>query len=257
MSRNFVVTGGSRGLGAAIVKALAGLGHNVLTTGRSEQTLAKTHAGQPTVQWVTADFADPQAAQYLADEAKKRLGIIHGLVNNAGVIDPIGPLAQADAKAWADAVTINFTTPSLLMGALLAAMVPGESRVVNISSGAAVKVVKGWSAYCSAKAGFLHLTRVAAEEYPSTVFFSLRPGVIDTEMQREIRESSGMTEADLAKFQSLKADGQLVPPEIPGRAAAWLALHGPAARSGEFIEYTDPEVAAGVESVFSAGTPKA
>lgn len=257
MNRNFVVTGGSRGLGAAIVKALAGLGHQVLTTGRHENTSAKAYGNHPNVQWVAADFSDPTAAQYLADQAKQRFGTVHGLVNNAGVIDPIAPLAQADAAAWAQAITINFTTPSLLMGALLPALAPGESRVVNISSGAAIKVVKGWSAYCAAKAGFLHLTRVAAEEYPTTAFFSLRPGVIDTEMQREIRESSGMTEADLAKFQSLKADGQLVAPEIPGRAAAWLALHGPGDRSGEFIEYTDPQIVAGVESLFSAGTPKA
>ena len=125
-----------------------------------------------------------------------------------------------------------------------------EGVVLNISTGAAVKVVQGWSAYCASKAGLLHLTSVAAVENPKLRFYSLRPGVIDTAMQNEIRNSSGMTEADKSKFQALKQNDQLEPPEVPARSAVWLLLQGPKQRSGEFIQYTDEEVVRGVERLF-------
>ena len=107
----------------------------------------------------------------------------------------------------------------------------------------------GWSAYCASKAGLLHLSYVVAAENPEIGCFSLRPGVIDTSMQAAIRDSSGMRSADQQRFLDLHRQGGLEPPEVPARAAVWLVLHGPKQRSGQLLDYTDPEIEAGVREM--------
>lgn len=251
-SKVFLVTGASRGLGAAIVDQLTALGYAVLATARDEKGLQKRYHSNLLVQYIPADLSDPESARRLAQAVRERFGHLDGLVNNAGVIGPIARLGEADTKAWSISVNINFITPALLMAECLRAFPDQCKRIVNISSGAAVKTVEGWSAYCSAKAGLLHLASVAAVEYPEAAIFSLRPGVVDTDMQGEIRDSDGMNQADLDKFRDLKSSGQLEPPEVPARAAAWLAVAGPHSLSGKMVEYAAPEVKAGVEALFGA-----
>jgi NAD(P)-dependent dehydrogenase (short-subunit alcohol dehydrogenase family) len=116
--------------------------------------------------------------------------------------------------------------------------------VVNIGTGASEKAIEGWSAYCAAKAGLAHLTRVVAAETPEITAVSFRPGVVDTGMQAQIRREgpAGMPPEKAAYFQRLKTEGKLLPPEKPGRAAAWLALHAPASWSGEQLEFDDPRI---------------
>ncbi len=251
MQRCYIVTGASRGLGAAVCEQLVELGHKVLATARSQSDLETLWKDNSNVVVYPCDLSVPDAPKKIVKRALDEFGRLDGLVNNAGMIAPISPLKDTDQQEWAKAIYVNLTAPSLLMAEALGALTESGGAVVNISTGAAVKVVEGWSAYCASKAGFLHLTQVAAQENPKVRFYSLRPGVIDTEMQREIRDSKGMTETDLAKFQGLKAEGQLEPPEVPARSAAWLLVEGPKERSGEFIQYTDEEVKSGAERLFS------
>lgn len=251
MQRCYIVTGASRGLGAAICEQLVELGHKVLATARSGSDLEKLWGDKPEVVVYPCDLLQQDAPKKIVEKALAEFGRLDGLVNNAGMIQPISSLKDADHAEWARAISLNLTAPSLLMAAALEPLAESGGAVVNISTGAAVKVVEGWSAYCASKAGFLHLTQVAAQENPKVRFYSLRPGVIDTEMQREIRDSKGMTESDLAKFQGLKADGQLEPPEVPARSAVWLLVEGPQERSGEFVQYTDEQVKSGAERLFA------
>lgn len=230
---------------------LSRLGCKVLATARGGEELQELWDKDPNVEWMAADLCQSGVAQSLVDKAVSTFGKLDGLVNNAGSIEPIAPLSNCDAEAWAKAIEVNLTAPAILMGAALPHLKKSGGKILNISSGAAVKVVQGWSAYCTAKAGLLHLTKIAAAENPALSFFSLRPGVVDTQMQSEIRNSQGMTQADLAKFQKLKDENQLEPPSVPARSAAWLVLHGPLERSGEFIEYSDEEVIKGVEKLFT------
>ena len=251
MKRCYIVTGASRGLGAAICRQLSELGHRVLATARSQTDLEKLWGENSDIISFPCDLSHPDAPKKIVEKALDEFGRLDGLVNNAGMIQPISSLKDADQAEWARAIIVNLTAPSLLMAAALGPLTESGGAVVNISTGAAVKVVEGWSAYCASKAGFLHLTQVAAQENPKVRFFSLRPGVIDTEMQREIRDSKGMTESDLSKFQGLKAEGQLEPPEVPARSAVWLLVEGPLERSGEFIQYTDEQVKSGAERLFA------
>lgn len=249
--KSFLVTGASRGLGAAIVTCLSVAGHKVLATARGESALNELWSQDPNVVIHCCDLRDPRQAEILLERAVKEFGALDGLVNNAGVISPIAPLADCDPEDWAQAIAINLTAPAILMRAAIPYLTVSSGRVVNISSGAATKVVQAWGAYCASKAGLLHLTSICAAEYPEVAFFSLRPGTIDTEMQGEIRDSKGMTEADLTKYRELKESGKLVPAQVPARAAAWLVLHGPLSRSGEFIDYTDPLITKGCEELFA------
>lgn len=247
--RVVLVTGASRGLGEAIVRQLDRWGVRTVMLARTEHSLRRLEDELNNARSLVLDLSDPLRVQQAVEATLDSFGRLDALVNNAGVIEPTDPLSQANPQAWVQAMAINLTAPAMLMRAALPELKLRGGRVVNISSGAAVKVVKGWSAYCTSKAGLLHLTRIAAEENPEVSFFSLRPGVIDTEMQTQIRTSSGMCPEDVRKFRDLKDTGRLEPPEIPGKAAAWLALHGPRHRSGDFIEYTDPDIMEGLRAL--------
>ncbi|HEX6304157.1 MAG TPA: SDR family NAD(P)-dependent oxidoreductase, partial [Anaerolineales bacterium] len=111
-------------------------------------------------------------------------------------------------------------------------------------SGAAVKVVEGWSAYCSAKAALNHFNRILASEEDAITAIAFRPGAIDTEMQATIREEGGegMPENAHARYLRLHEQGKLLPPEVPGKTMAVLALFAPHAWSGEFIAWDEERV---------------
>lgn len=250
--KRLLVTGATGGLGGAIVRLLDGLGHRTVITGRDQQRLRELESELSHAQILVWDLSEARAAGDVVEQAVTKLGGLDAVINNGATIDPIAPLAKAKAQSWERAVAVNLTAPALLMAAALPHLEKSGGRLVNISTGAAVKPMPGWSAYCASKAGLLQLTAVAALEHPEVPCFSLRPGVIDTGMQAAIRQSDGMRAADLKRFTDLHADGGLEPPEVPARAAIWLALHGPAARSGQLVEYTDAEVKAGVEQLFGA-----
>lgn len=250
--RRVLITGATGGLGEAMARLLDGLGHATLLMGRDESRLRKLQSQLRHAQWLVADLAEPLAAPEVMARSVQLLGGLDALINNGATIDPIASLAQADPQSWARAIEVNLTAPALLMAAALPHLQQTRGRIVNVSTGAAVKPTPGWSAYCASKAGLLHLTAVAALEAPEVPCFSLRPGVIDTGMQATIRESAAMRPSDHQRFLDLHRDGALEPPEVPARAAVWLALEGPTRRSGELIEYKDAEVAAGVRLLFGA-----
>ena len=119
-----------------------------------------------------------------------------------------------------------------------------RGRIVNVSSGASQHPIEAWSAYCAAKAGLNHFTRVLAAEEPAVTVVAVRPGVVDTQMQAVIRQEGPgmMTDAKVAYFQGLQTDGKLQPAHVPARSLAWLALHAPIEMSGTYVESTDPRI---------------
>jgi NAD(P)-dependent dehydrogenase (short-subunit alcohol dehydrogenase family) len=116
--------------------------------------------------------------------------------------------------------------------------------VINISSGAAVGAVSGWGAYCVSKAAINMFTEMIAAEEDDVAAIALRPGVVDTEMQATIREAGGegMPDEVHARFVRYHRQGELLPPEAPGCAAAVLAFHAPHEWSGEFMSWNEERV---------------
>ena len=117
-----------------------------------------------------------------------------------------------------------------------------NGRVIFTSSGAAINAYTGWGAYGATKAALNHLALTLGAEEPDVTTISIRPGVVDTEMQRDIREvhSLSMQEKDVARFHQLHRDGSLLRPEQPGHVIAKLALDGPKELSGKFLRYGPP-----------------
>ena len=208
MDNLYVVTGASRGLGAALAERIAAQpGNELLTISRGGASLA-------------ADLSDAQGAQRAGAALEARL---RGrdfakavLINNAGVIDPVGPLDAVDPAALIGNLNVNLVAPLLLMRAFLRATagVPLR-RVINISSGAGRRALYGWSAYCAAKAGLDMASRAVALEAQArgqaVEVCSLAPGVIDTGMQATVRAASPEAFADVERFRKLKSDGALRP----------------------------------------------
>lgn len=253
MQKKIIITGASRGLGKAIAELLDGLGHQTFLVSRSQKALQALEKTLRYAQIMPYDLYDYKHVKSVVVAAVKAMQGLDGLVNNAGSIEPITPIRSIDCTAWEKALALNLTTPTMLIKESLPQLMHNRGCILNISSGAAIKPTAGWGSYCSSKAGLLRLTEVVAVEHPEVACFSLRPGVIDTEMQSLIRQSQqGMSTCDHQKFIDLHQDGKLLPPAIPAQAACWLLLHGPLARSGQLIEYADPEVIKGVQELFNA-----
>lgn len=245
-----LVTGASRGLGTAVAQIAAKQGANVVITARSADALEKVAAairenGRSAL-IVPGDIADPAFPARLITQTIEQYGRLDALINNAGTVEPIAPLNEADTAVLQQNITVNLIAPMLLTQTALPHLRHSRGRVINVSSGAAVKAMAGWSAYCTAKAGLNHFTRVLAVEEPDVTAVAFRPGVIDTAMQTVIRRDGvqGMPSAAHARFVNYYEQGELLPPETPGRALVTLALHAPPDWSGQFLAWDDERVQA-------------
>ncbi|CAN7674160.1 MULTISPECIES: SDR family NAD(P)-dependent oxidoreductase [unclassified Variovorax] len=224
-----VITGASRGLGRAMAEQLLQPGQRLLCISRQadEQLAARAReAGAELEQW-QQDLADPVAAAarlaaWLQNLDAKAFASAT-LINNAGTIGRPRPLSQAIAAELAHALRVGLEAPMLLTSAFLAATQGwhAERRVLNISSGLGRSAMASQAPYCAAKAGMDHFSRAVALEEAAlgggAKIVSLAPGVIDTDMQVQLRGAEAEMFPDRARFERLKAEGQL---DTPATAAA-------------------------------------
>jgi len=214
-----LVTGASRGIGKAAAYAFAAAGANVVLVARSETEIAQTAADIGAAACaVQADVSDYDQVAAAVATAIAQFGSLDIFVGNAGVIDPIGPLATSKPDAWGKAIDINLKGVHYGMRAALPGMLAqGHGTIITTSSGAAHGPVEGWSAYCSGKAGAFMLTRVADHENrdKGIRIMGLSPGTVATEMQREIKKS-GINPVSKLDWSDH------VPPEWPAQALVWM-----------------------------------
>ena len=248
-----LVSGASRGIGRAVARWLGRAGAGVGLMARTVDGLeaaaeeVRREGGEALV--LPGDVADFDRCSQCVERAVERFGRLNGLVNNAGIVQPLAPVARTDPRAWQRNLEVNLLGPYALTRAALVELRADSGRVVNISSGAAQMVIESASAYCAAKAGLTHFTRILAAEEPDLVVVALSPGVVDTAMQEALREAGpeSMSTEQTETYRRLHLEGALVPPRLPARSAAWLVLKGPKALSGRFLSYDDPEVAGPAE----------
>jgi len=222
-----IVTGASRGLGAALVEALGAPQRLVIGVARSENEaqVARMQARGFGFAYRRCDLADrAQTAgltHWLSSVLRRqRAARRFLLINNAGVVEPVEPIETLPVDALVAALQVNLVAAMQLSAAFLAATdkFTGTRIIVNISSGAARHPVAGWASYCTGKAALDMFTRCIAEEQathanPARVC-SLAPGVLDTEMQ-EVLRAADFPSVD--RFRSLHASGDLVAPADAAR----------------------------------------
>src|SRR5512143_2110293 len=161
-----IVTGASRGLGAAIAGLAAQWGARVVLNARSfdalEQEAQKIRLSGGQALAVAGDVSRQEDCQAIIDRTLNEFGRIDALVNNGGVIEPIAPIGEANLQAWERNLAINLLGPVMLTHMALPALRLNHGRVINISSGAAVNVIPGWAAYSTAKAALNYFTKLLA-----------------------------------------------------------------------------------------------
>lgn len=209
-----ILTGHTRGLGAAIAEDLLARGIPVL--GVSRNTNAKLAQRFPALEQVALDLADADALAHWL-EGEQIAQFLDGcdtalLINNAGIVQPVGPLALQESTVIARAVSLNVTAP-LMLSAAIAGSGAAEKRILHVSSGAARNAYPGWSVYCATKAALDHHARsVVLDAVPQLRICSLAPGVIDTDMQAEIRNATLDQFPLRERFETMKREGNLADP---------------------------------------------
>ena len=217
--KTMMVTGASRGIGAAAARVFAEAGANVCLLARSREEIADI-AGEIgksalAIPCDVSRYWEMEAAVRASIDTFGRLDI---LINNAGVIDPIANLSEADPDAWGQLIDINVKGVFHGMRAALPSMITqGAGTILTISSGAAHNALEGWSSYCTSKAGAAMLTRAAHVEAAGHGIraMGLSPGTVATQMQREIKESG------VNPVSQLDWDAH-IPPEWPAKTLLWM-----------------------------------
>lgn len=219
--RMYLITGGGSGIGRALAHSLAERGQDVLIIGRRQSALAETASLSSHISFFSADLTTEAGCRLVAEQVQN-MSALKGLIHNAGVVDPIQPLAALELTAWQQALSTNLTAPMFLSQLLLPKLQGG--RVLHIGSGMAYFPAVGCAAYCVSKAALSMLTRCWQLESSDPVFASVMPGIIDTEMQSLIRHSQHMNQDKVDFFKRLKREERLVSTETVACFLTWLLL---------------------------------
>lgn len=222
----YILTGASRGMGLAMANALLKPEHTLIGIARQRNAALEASAlsqGTPLQQWAL-DLSDTEAAARTLRDHLRALQPSElasaTLINNAGVILTIAPLSGGSSTEVAQALRVGLEAPMLLTqaflsatGAWVAAGWRGSRKILNISSGLGRRPMASQAPYCAAKAGMDHFSRcVALDEAQNphgARIVSLAPGVIDTDMQVQLRGADAAQFPDRARFIDLKNQGLL------------------------------------------------
>lgn len=220
-SKVFIITGGGSGIGKALALALAKRNKSVLIIGRREQLLQETASESSLIQYLCTDLSTQEGLNAVREFVENK-PYISALINNAGTLQPVVPLSEITPEAWHQTLNTNLDAALFLPQKLYRQLTNG--RVLNISSGAAYFAIKGWAAYCVSKAALSMLTQCWQLESDAVAFASVKPGIIDTDMQALARVGLNMDEAQVTFYNRLKQNNHLITPETVAEFLVWLLL---------------------------------
>lgn len=214
-----LVTGASRGIGAAAGRAFADAGAKVALLARSgdQVNVSADEIGEAALP-IACDVASYSDLEAAVAKTEAAFGPLDVFIGNAGLLDPISHLAEADVEAWGKTIDVNLKGVFNGMRVAMPRMIErGQGTIITISSGAAHGPVEAWSSYCASKAGAYMLTRCADKEArdKGLRILGLSPGTVATDMQRDIK-ASGINPVSQLEWSVH------IPPEWPAQALIWM-----------------------------------
>ena len=250
--KHALVTGGGRGIGAAIAQALLQQGASVTILGRDGGVLATTvqalrEVGK--IECVTGDIAQRESVQSAFERAAMRFGSIDILVNNAGQAAS-APFVKTDDALWHQMLAVNLTgTYHCTQAALPGMLKAGWGRIVNVASTAGLSGYAYVSAYCAAKHAVIGLTRSLALELAikGITVNAVCPGYTETDIVKDaianISTKTGRNEEQArAELAAGNPQKRLVQPEEVANAVAWLCLPASASMTGQALAVAGGEI---------------
>ncbi len=233
-----IVTGASKGIGEATARSLASFGAKVVLAARNlescEAIAQEINAAGGQACAIACDVSDYAAVTAVVERTSETFGPPSILINNAGVIEPIGGLLDSTPEDWAANININLLGVYHCTRAALRDLIHHDGVIINISSGAAHHALEGWSAYCSGKAAVAMFTQATALEYAGHGLrvFGFAPGTVDTDMQVRIK-ASGIN--DVSKME--RSDHAA--PSVPAQVIAYLCTSAAADLAGQELTIRD------------------
>ncbi len=235
-----VIVGASRGIGAATGRALAAAGATVFLAAPAPETCEPVaesiRSTDGKAEAFDCDASDSKQVEALVKRAYTQCDRIDIMINCAGIMGPVALIEDCDAEVWMRCMTVN------LVGAFngCRAVLPyfrkaNEGVIINLSTGAAFHALKGWSAYCSSKAGLLMLSKILMAEVQGSGIkvFSFQPGMVNTALGRQSMQ------IDINQITKYNPD-TFAAPEEPARAIAWLCTDEASDLAGTEVVITDP-----------------
>jgi len=238
-NKTVVITGASRGIGAATARHFATLGANVVLAARSTDDIKAIAAeiGSQAIA-VSCDVSDQSQVQSLMNKAVETFDSIDILINNAGVIDPVQRLEESDIEAWDRLIDINVKGVYYgIRHALPIMKSQGSGTIITIGSGAGTSALEGWSHYCTSKAAVHHLNACLHKEESKSGIRALvlSPGTVATEMQTVIA-ASGVNPVSQIPWEDH------IPAEWPAKALAWMATTDSDEWLGKVVSLRDAKI---------------
>lgn len=242
----YLVTGASSGIGRSLSLELVNSGFTVIALSRDSKHLTSLGSELKKIDSDSIIIAcDLSSSSDIIDAGNiilERSQELSGIVHNAGVVDPIKPIGKADSNDWNYLIKVNLLGVQEITQKVYPLMIGDkQTRVTTISSGASKYPISSWSAYCVSKAGLDMWTRCLAEEGRSQNIsaISVAPGIVDTNMQVNIRSSKPKDFPLLPHFVDYHESGQLVKPEVVAKQLLDLVTNHNMEQSGERFDVRD------------------
>ena len=227
-----LILGVSKGIGLATALELLSTDAIIYGVSRTKP-LNEQLLSSPRFFFSSFDLRDSKGARNIVKDVLERWNRINCIIYNAGTLEPLSRLEHLKSDEFLSSFHLNTWTMMEIIQEALPMLRKEKAKVIAVSSGAAVKARQGWGSYCIAKASMNMMMQAWAVEEPDVVFIAFRPGVVDTDMQKLIREKGRESMGtDHEAFLNL----DLLDPQVPARALTYLAFKASSSQSGQFVD---------------------